>query len=67
MELQPDTILQNRYSIVEKIGEGCFGRVYKGLDLKKKNYVAIKQIPLKKFRDTPKLLELFTSEVSILK
>lgn len=49
MEIQPDVVLVQKYSIISKIGEGCFGRVYKGLDLKRKEFVAIKQVPLKKF------------------
>lgn len=67
MELRPDNILVGKYSVIEKIGEGCFGRVYKGLSLAQKDYVAIKQIPNQKFRETPKLKELFGSEVKILK
>ncbi|KAL4477974.1 hypothetical protein ABPG72_013382 [Tetrahymena utriculariae] len=67
MELKPDQILYNKYSIIEKIGEGCFGRVYKGISLQQKEYVAIKQVPNQKFKETQKVRELFTSEVKILK
>lgn len=42
MELRPDNIVFGKYSVIEKIGEGCFGRVYKGLSLEQKDYVAIK-------------------------
>ncbi|KAL4436178.1 hypothetical protein ABPG74_018162 [Tetrahymena malaccensis] len=67
MELRPDQILNDKYSIIEKIGEGCFGRVYKGLSLQQKEYVAIKQIPNQKFREMQKVRELFNSEVKILR
>ncbi|EAS07198.1 Serine/Threonine kinase domain protein (macronuclear) [Tetrahymena thermophila SB210] len=67
MELRPDQILNGKYSIIEKIGEGCFGRVYKGINLQQKEYVAIKQVPYQKFRETAKVRELFNSEVKILK
>ena len=34
--------IDNRYKIVKKIGEGAFGKVYKGIHLETKEYVAIK-------------------------
>ena len=34
--------LDNEYKIIKKIGEGAFGKVYKGLHRKTKEYVAIK-------------------------
>ena len=34
----------NNYKIIELIGKGAFGEVYKGKNLKKNNLVAIKRI-----------------------
>ena len=34
--------LDNRYKIIKKIGEGAFGKVYKGMHRETKDFVAIK-------------------------
>ena len=34
----------NNYEIIKLIGKGAFGEVYKGMNLKKQNLVAIKRI-----------------------
>ncbi|HEX8844502.1 MAG TPA: protein kinase [Pyrinomonadaceae bacterium] len=41
--LAPDTILQNRYRIVRKLGEGGMGAVYEAVDLRLKATVAVKE------------------------
>lgn len=35
-------MIANKYNIIEKIGEGAFGAVYKGQNIRTKEYVAIK-------------------------
>ena len=39
------------YRIIQKIGEGSFGRVYQAEDIYSKKKVAIKTISIKKFTD----------------
>lgn len=42
--LTPDTILQNRYRIVQLIGQGGMGAVYEAVDLRLRSRVALKQM-----------------------
>ena len=35
-------IINNKYIILNKIGSGCFGSIYKGQNVRTKEYVAIK-------------------------
>jgi len=44
--LAPDTILQNRYRVVRRIGQGGMGTVYEATDLRLGNTVALKQMLL---------------------
>ena len=45
--LQPGSLLAQRYSIINQVGQGGFGAVYKAKDCYEKNkLVAIKQISL---------------------
>jgi serine/threonine-protein kinase ULK/ATG1 len=43
------------YCLNEQIGEGEYGKVYKGSNLTTKAEVAIKVIPADKFKELPKL------------
>jgi eukaryotic-like serine/threonine-protein kinase len=42
--LAPNTLLQNRYLILSKIGQGGMGTVYQALDQRLRSSVAIKQM-----------------------
>jgi len=39
-------IISNKYKILEKIGEGCFGQIYKGCNIRTGENVAIKVEPI---------------------
>ncbi len=41
--LAPDTVLQNRYHVIRKIGQGGMGAVYEAVDLRFNNTVALKE------------------------
>jgi hypothetical protein len=43
MQLQPDTLLQNRYRVVALIAQGGMGAVYQAIDTRLGNTVALKQ------------------------
>jgi len=43
-----DVAINNKYIIIKKIGEGSFGTIYKGQNLRTKEYVAIKVEPIRK-------------------
>lgn len=47
-------IINNKYVLINKIGSGCFGYIYKGQNVRTKEYVAIKVEPIK---DELKLLK----------
>ena len=36
------SLINNKYKIIEKIGEGCFGSIYKGKNIRTNEEVAIK-------------------------
>lgn len=40
--------INNKYLIIQKIGEGSFGTIYKGQNIRTKEYVAIKVEPIRK-------------------
>ncbi|KAL4510737.1 hypothetical protein ABPG72_004891 [Tetrahymena utriculariae] len=67
IEFQQGKLLNNRYYIDSKLGQGTFGRVYKALDQKTKEVVAIKQYLINSFVEYPKLQELFNQELKLLK
>ena len=42
--LSPETVLAGRYRILSIVGEGRFGKVYLGYDLRIDRHVAIKEL-----------------------
>lgn len=42
-------MINNKYNLLEKIGEGSFGSIYKGQNIRTKEYVAIKVEPIMKY------------------
>ena len=43
-----EVLINNKYLIIKKIGEGSFGTIYKGQNIRTKEYVAIKVEPIRK-------------------
>lgn len=39
-------LINNKYKIIEKLGSGCFGEIYKGVNVRTQEYVAIKVEPI---------------------
>ena len=39
-------LINNKYKIIEKLGAGCFGEIYKGENIRTQEYVAIKVEPI---------------------
>ena len=63
-----EKILNNRYKLRNKIGEGSYGVVYKALDTKNKNnLVAIKQVSKARINCNPYLIEALKKELSIMR
>lgn len=58
-------IIEN-YSLQEVLGQGVYGKVYRGINIKTKDEVAIKVIRAEKFKDVPKLEECTVNEISAL-
>lgn len=56
---------QSEIELIEEIGQGSFAKVYKGIDKRSKNTVAVKVIDKRKILDS-KRRKLIQSEVSIL-
>ena len=61
-ELQPGTILVNRYRIARQISRGGFGIVYRAWDLKSNQAVALKQ----NLDNSPQVVAQFQREAEIL-
>lgn len=43
------------YSLLEVIGQGQYGKVYKALNIKTNSLVAIKVVKVEKFKEVPKV------------
>ncbi|GMN47978.1 hypothetical protein TIFTF001_017155 [Ficus carica] len=57
--------LDNKYILGDEIGKGAYGRVYKGLDLDKADFVAIKQVSLENIAQED--LNIIMQEIDLLK
>ena len=64
MELTPNQIVDNRYQIIEKIGQGGMGTVWKALDQQLDDEVVIK-MPL--VNSEPALLQRFATEARTMR
>ena len=51
------------YTLHEQIGEGEYGKVFRGVDSRNKKEVAVKVINVKKFKEYPKLEECTLNEI----
>ena len=68
VSIKNDCLLNNRYSLGEKIGEGSYGKVFKAKDTKNQNkLVAIKQVSKMRINSNPYLVEALQKELSIMK
>jgi len=45
------------YSLLEVIGSGQYGKVYKALNIKTNSLVAIKVVKIEKFKEVPKVFK----------
>lgn len=45
----------NNYTLIDKIGQGNYGQVYRALNAKKRGEFAVKVIAMQKLRDNPML------------
>ncbi|KAL0904969.1 hypothetical protein M5K25_027136 [Dendrobium thyrsiflorum] len=57
--------LYDKYKLGDEIGKGAYGRVYKGLDLKNGDFVAIKQVSLENIPQED--LNIIMQEIDLLK
>ena len=60
------TKLVENYKLIEEIGSGEFGKVFKSIDLRTNKYYAVKAIKNKLFQDNPKLSEFIMNEINSL-
>lgn len=68
--LRPNTILSERYIVIQRVGRGGMGAVYKGIDMHVPNtYIAVKEMSdsfINDFIDREKAVEAFKQEAQIL-
>ena len=60
------TKVVENYKLIEVVGSGQFGKVFKGLNMKDDNYYAVKAIKNQIFEANPKLKEFIINEMSCL-
>jgi serine/threonine protein kinase len=60
--IQPGTVLQNRYRVVQQVGKGGMGEVYLAMDERFQSRVAIKRT----FFDDPEMSKAFRREARLL-
>ncbi|MFB6262191.1 MAG: serine/threonine-protein kinase [Bradymonadaceae bacterium] len=63
--LEEGTLLEDRYELIEEIGQGGFGRVFRARQLNVDREVAIKLLP-EKFADSRDLAERFEREAKLI-
>lgn len=51
------------YSLLEVIGSGQYGKVYKAVNIKNNSLVAVKVVKIEKFKEVPKLEEFTMNEI----
>ena len=54
------------YSMIEVVGEGMFGKVYRAVNIQNEREYAVKIMELWKLQKFPKLLEYAQKEVKIM-
>ncbi len=59
--MNPGTVLEDRYELVEQIGQGGMAIVYRARDRRTGHFVAVKYLR-PEFRDNPEFLERFRRE-----
>ena len=67
ISINGDYLLNKRYKLEKKIGEGSYGVVYKAIDTKNNNLVAIKQVSKMRINSNLYLVEALQKELSIMR
>lgn len=65
--IKPDTLVKDKYYVLEKLGDGCYGEVYLVQDIKSKDgdIYALKSIQKKHFKGNRKLPYMLDKEAKI--
>ena len=58
--------LVENYSLLDTVGQGQYGKVYKALNIKTNQIFAVKVVKAEKFNSVPKLEEFTMNEIQIL-
>ena len=64
MKISPEQVIDDRYRVIEKLGEGGMGAVWKAVDAKHGDEVVIK-MPL--YQNDPKILKRFAREAQAMR
>lgn len=67
--LEPNSVLQKKYKVIEKVAEGTYCTVYKAQDLLENRQVALKEIKPAKMpaEELGELIEIYFEEIDYLK